>query len=200
MTMRQSMSLPLAALVTFALFWSMQYLIQITADGRPEIKDPPVIVLHRALEDSDVVPPKPQPKRPDLVDAPPPPPMTIADTVPGKDGTMGQIPVVQDAVVLTGPALGPSQDRDVMPIVTVAPQYPRPAVARGIEGWVQVEFTISKYGAVVNPVVIDHDPSSIFDRAALKAVQGWKYKPQIVNGEAVERHGVQVVITFELDK
>ena len=69
---------------------------------------------------------------------------------------------------------------------------------RGIEGWVAVEFTISKLGTVKNPRVIGSHPSSIFDRAALKAIRKWKYNPKIEDGEPVERPGVKVKLTFDL--
>jgi protein TonB len=74
------------------------------------------------------------------------------------------------------------------------------ASERGIEGWVEVEFTISKTGTVKNPVVMNSHPSSIFDRSALKAIRKWKYNPKIEDGEAVERSGVKVRLKFELNQ
>jgi len=65
---------------------------------------------------------------------------------------------------------------------------------------VAVEFTISKTGTVKNPRVIGNYPNSVFDREALKAIRKWKYNPKIENGEPVERPGVKVRLTFELDK
>ena len=42
------------------------------------------------------------------------------------------------------------------------------------------------------------DPQNVFDQAALNAIARWRYNPRIVNGEAVERVGVQTEIRFEL--
>jgi len=92
-----------------------------------------------------------------------------------------------------------SADGDYLPIVKVAPVYPRRAVDRGIEGYVIVEFTVTKTGAVRDPRVVEYDPSTIFNKAALDAALKFKYKPRIVNGEAIEVHGVLNKITFKLE-
>jgi protein TonB len=91
-----------------------------------------------------------------------------------------------------------ASDTDVVPIVRVQPQYPLRASERGIEGWVEVEFIISKLGTVKDPRVINSHPSSIFDRSALKAIRKWKYNPKIEDGEPVERPGVKVRLKFDL--
>jgi protein TonB len=90
-------------------------------------------------------------------------------------------------------------DRDVQPIVQVHPDYPQPAISRGVEGWVKVQFTITATGAVKDAFVIDASPRAVFDDAALKAIARWRYNPRIDNGTAVERVGMQTVIRFQLD-
>jgi protein TonB len=92
-----------------------------------------------------------------------------------------------------------SADGDYLPIVKVAPIYPSRAVDREIEGYVIVEFTVTKTGAVRNPRVVEYHPSTIFNRAALAAALKFKYKPRIVNGEPIEVHGVLNKITFKLE-
>ena len=76
-------------------------------------------------------------------------------------------------------------DRQLSPLVRVHPMYPQKAAQRGVEGWVEVEFTISKTGTVKDPKVVAAEPSRIFNRAALRAIRKWKYKPELVDGEAV---------------
>jgi protein TonB len=49
-------------------------------------------------------------------------------------------------------------------------------------------------------VVIDAEPSGIFDNAASIAVLRFKYKPRVVNGKAQMVRGVEHLITFKLDK
>jgi len=41
-------------------------------------------------------------------------------------------------------------------------------------------------------------PNSVFDSAAMKAAEKFKYKPKVIDGVPVETAGVQNKITFEL--
>jgi protein TonB len=91
-------------------------------------------------------------------------------------------------------------DRDVIPIVRVTPDYPQRAARHGIEGWVQIQFTVTTTGAVRDPVVVGAAPKGEFEDAALKAIARWRYNPRIDGGVAVERVGLQTVIRFELQK
>ena len=91
-----------------------------------------------------------------------------------------------------------ASDTDIVPIVRVNPQYPLRASERGIEGWVEVQFTISRAGTVKDPVVLNAKPQNMFNRAALRAIRKWKYNPKIEDGEPVERPGVKVRLTFQL--
>ena len=88
---------------------------------------------------------------------------------------------------------------DSLPIVTVAAVYPAQALARGMEGYVDVSFTVTTTGTVRNPVVIQ-STSSLFDRAAIQAVLKFKYKPGDVEGVPVEIPNVKARITFSIQK
>jgi protein TonB len=92
-----------------------------------------------------------------------------------------------------------SNDGDYLPIVKVAPIYPRRAQSRGIEGFVIVEFVVTKNGSVRDAKVVEAKPADIFDRAAVAATLKFKYKPRVVDGVAMEVAGVQNKITFEID-
>jgi protein TonB len=91
-------------------------------------------------------------------------------------------------------------DRDVVPLVRVEPDYPARASQRGIEGYVVVQFSITPAGTIKDPKVVEAKPEGMFDQAAIKAVSRWKYNPKIEEGVAVERVGVQVKLTFKLEK
>ena len=69
----------------------------------------------------------------------------------------------------------------------INPDYPPRALSRGLEGWVQVQFTITATGTVANAVVVNAEPKNIFDDAALKAIARWRYNPKVDGGVAVER-------------
>jgi protein TonB len=89
-------------------------------------------------------------------------------------------------------------DGEYMPIVQVAPQYPRRAAERGLEGFVLLEFVVTRQGTVRDPVVVESS-NSIFDRAAIDAVQRFRYRPRVIDGEPVEVPGVRFRITFNLE-
>lgn len=79
-------------------------------------------------------------------------------------------------VALTGGALaadGP--DREA--IERVAPEYPRGAERRGIEGSVRITYSVTPSGEVVNAEVVEATPAGVFDRAALSAIESWRYAP-----------------------
>lgn len=90
-------------------------------------------------------------------------------------------------------------DRGVRPIVRVPPRYPQTAASKGIEGWVKLSFTINEVGGVEAIEVLESEPSRIFDKAARKALSKWKYQPQIEQGQAIVRHGLSVILEFNLE-
>jgi protein TonB len=66
----------------------------------------------------------------------------------------------------------------------VEPQYPAIARAAHISGVVHLRAVIGKDGAVRELEVVDGNP--LLARAALVAVQNWRYQPTRLNGEPVE--------------
>lgn len=93
-----------------------------------------------------------------------------------------------------------SGDGEYLPIVKVAPIYPRRAQTRGISGYCIVEYTVTKTGSIRDPIAVDCQPSGIFDRASIKAATKFKYKPRVVDGEPIEVAGVQNKFTYELEQ
>jgi protein TonB len=193
----------IAAGITFGLFWLMQFLISMDSFRIDEAKRGRLIEFVRLKRDSDLeLKDRRLPDKKEQEEQPPPPDMNLSATPkPGQEVLAIATPTADfDLDISGGPHLGgPASDADVIPLVRVLPQYPPRASARGIEGWVLVEFTITAAGTVKNPVVIDADPPGIFNRAMLRAIRKWKYKPKIEDGVAVERHGVQVRQNFEID-
>lgn len=47
--------------------------------------------------------------------------------------------------------------------------------------------------------MVEADPEGIFDQAAMDAVLKFKYKPRVIDGEAVEVDGVRNRMTFEMN-
>ena len=94
---------------------------------------------------------------------------------------------------------GFSSDGEYLPIVKVAPIYPRRAQTRGIEGYCVVEYTVTITGGTRDPKVLDCS-SSMFASASLRASLKFKYKPRVIDGEPVEVTGVLNKFTYELER
>ena len=107
--------------------------------------------------------------------------INTAQASPGNIGAVGEI------------------STNVIPLVRIPPRYPMRAANRRIEGWVKVEFTITKEGTVKDPIVVASQPSAIFNRAALKAIRRWKFKAKVINNETFEQRAIQT-LQFKLSK
>jgi protein TonB len=70
----------------------------------------------------------------------------------------------------------------------VAPQFPDIARARGIDGWVDLEFVVGSDGAVSDVSVVGAQPVGIFEQAARDAVRHWRYQPVLHDGHGVSEH------------
>lgn len=60
-------------------------------------------------------------------------------------------------------------------LIGVEAIYPPAAAAAGIEGHVDVRFSISASGTVLAPEVVASEPRGVFEAAALAAVSRWRY-------------------------
>lgn len=81
----------------------------------------------------------------------------------------------------------------------MAPAYPARARERNLEGWVDLEFTVTKDGTTRDTVVRAAEPAGTFDRAALDAVRRWRYEPRVVGGAVVEQR-VETRLRFQLSQ
>jgi protein TonB len=107
-------------------------------------------------------------------------------------------PTVQAETNIGGPGAMNIAEGDYLPIVRVAPVYPARALSRGLEGYVDLSFTVTSTGTVKDPVIL-YSTSSLFERAALRAVLKFKYKPRVVDGVPVEVPNVKTRISFQIE-
>jgi protein TonB len=73
---------------------------------------------------------------------------------------------------------------------TVAPTYPSDALKKGIEGWVELAFTVMPNGGVDEIEVRNASPANVFDDAATKAIRQWRFEPVMRNGKAVPQRAM----------
>lgn len=190
----------LAGLVTFGLFYLMQSLIGVEGelDDSETIK---VVDFVRVKRTEEVKKKEREPPKKEKIDDTPPPPDLSLDQTTNMDGGGIGISANVDAGMSLDTGGGfslASADGDAVPMVRVPPQYPERALQRGTEGRVLVEFTISKSGSVKDAKVVAYEPSTVFNKAAIKAVLQWKYNPKIVDGKPVEQTGMRIAIPFRL--
>ena len=79
----------------------------------------------------------------------------------------------------------------------VAPRYPRAAQRRNASGYVDLAFTVTTAGTVADVQVTDSKPGTLFDNAAVEAVEQWEFQPAMENGQPIEKR-VAVRMSFAL--
>ena len=90
---------------------------------------------------------------------------------------------------------------DYLPVVKVAPIYPHRALVHGIEGYCVVQYTVTRQGTIRDPFVIENQcTNSMFHRPSLQAALKFKYKPRVIDGQAVEVPGVQNKFTYVIEE
>lgn len=195
--------IPQAALITLLLLVLMVSLIEFAdknLDQKKRIKLPDIFMPDVEIEIQRIIE---KPEKPEVDETPPPEiPEQQFDKIDG-NAAVGQVAAPDKIRAKLELDIGEglkATDGEYLPIVKVAPQYPRRALNRGIEGYVIIEYTVTKLGTVKDPVVVEAKPETIFNEAAIKSTLRYKYKPRIVNGEAVEVSGVRTKINFELEE
>jgi protein TonB len=191
-----------AAIVTFSLQMVMVSLIQFAdhrIDKSTAVKLPDIFMPKAEMQVQRSVE---KPEKPELDETPPPDvPEQAFDQVDGNAevGALGAPSQITASLDLSIGAGLSASDGEYLPIVKVAPTYPRGALSRGLEGDVVLEYTVTKQGSVRDPVVIESS-SAIFDKAAIDSALRYKYKPRVVDGEAIEVPGVRTRVKFRLNK
>jgi protein TonB len=190
-------------IVTAALFWTMQYLIETADRELNEGASGSLVDFVRLKRDESIQRRHLKPKKPPPPDAPPPQPPTpqLDNLNPNAEKiAISAAPVETDIEMSGGFSLGVGEG-DYLPIVKVAPIYPQRALSRGIEGYCVVQYTVTRQGTIRDPFVIeDQCTSSLFHRASIQAALKFKYKPRVLDGQAVEVPGVQNKFTYEIEE
>ena len=187
--------------ITLSLFWVMQYLIATADRSLNEDAAGNLLDFVRVKRDETVKQRQLKPKKPPPPDSPPPQPPTPQLenlSANAEKIAISEVPVETDIEMTGGFSLGVGEG-DYLPIVKVAPIYPNRALSRSIEGFCVVQYTVTRQGTVKDPTVVESQcTSSLFHSASINAALKFKYKPRIMDGEAVEVPGVQNKFTYEI--
>jgi protein TonB len=87
--------------------------------------------------------------------------------------------------------------RAPLKLVDVKPVYPASMRDAGKEGVVPIQAFIAEDGSVTSARVLTAQVHPDFARAALEAVQQWRFQPTLLNGKPVEVV-MNVSVTFSL--
>jgi protein TonB len=95
---------------------------------------------------------------------------------------------------------GAPTDNQLVIAIGFPPEYPSRALARGVEGFAVVGFSVSASGSVYDAYILESEPNTLFDRSSLKAINKFKYKPRKEGGRAVSTTGQRYMFTYKLDE
>ncbi|MEE2567372.1 energy transducer TonB [Hyphobacterium marinum] len=198
---RLVVGIPIAAIVTFALFMLMRVLIftdvAFDEEERPDLRfdiNPEVERLNARSRDTSI-------EDVNRVDPPPPPPQIErqAADLPTESLTtiVGRIPEFEAPQLNNNNVSFNVSDRNAQPLVRIPPNYPPRAAERGLEGTCTMQFDVTPDGTPTN-IVATSCTSSMFERASIRAVERWRYSPKVENGVPVARRGVVTDIEFRM--
>ena len=199
---RKTLCLIPAAAVVFGLFWTLQGMIRVATTPPAmhdqmhmvdfvRIKKEQTLVKKNRLKPKKPVPKK-QPKKPKI---------DIKKEIQPEEKPLLQakididLPIDLSAVSALGDAYVSGSGRhdvstSVLPLSTIEPIYPKRAKMMKKEGYVKLEFTITAFGTVKDVEIVDSQPAKIFDTSAKNALLKWKFKPKVVENQAVEQRAV----------
>ena len=190
--------------IAAALFWVMQYMIETTDRQLDEAGSTHLVDFVRLRRDETVHRRELKPRKPPPPQSPPQLPSTpqLESLNPNAQTIAISAAPVETDIEITGAgfSLGVGEG-DYLPIVKVAPIYPQRALVRGIEGYCVVQYTVTRQGTIRDPFVIeDQCTNSMFHRPSLQAALKFKYKPRVIDGQAVEVPSVQNKFTYVIEE
>ena len=88
---------------------------------------------------------------------------------------------------------------NAQPLERANPTYPLAALRQGQEGWVMLSFVISRAGEVGELMIEDSSGVPVLEKAAMDAVEDWRYSPAMQSGQPTEQAMVKTRIEFHLE-
>ena len=203
--MRYSASMMAAIGICFITFLGMAFLV-----STPKYTKSPTLEMISFSKVADMTPPaiehttrKPPPKKEKVKQPPSIKPLEITQsdqrpTVPIQPTrSKGKLLALPKTDMPTLPYAGTdgdvSRDGDLKQMFMIQPMYPPQAARNKIEGWVEVEFTVTALGTVTNAKIINSKPRRVFDVATLRALRKSKFKPLMVDGKPQAQKAVQII-------
>ncbi len=184
------------------LTWFMHQLIASSQQRLDESNRAHMVDFVRLKRDESSAVKERKPMRPTPAEAPPAP---AAPQSNQSDTTIAvssaELPLgIGDNLSIGGLGMSGS-DGEYLPIVKVAPIYPKRAALRGTEGSCLVTYSVTANGSTRDVAVVeDQCTDAVFYRSSVEAAKKFKYKPRVIDGEAIEVHNVSNRFIYELDE
>ncbi|WP_089728953.1 energy transducer TonB [Modicisalibacter muralis] len=160
----------------------------------PTPETPPLEVskvpLDTRLPELTAIEPEPEPEPEPQPESPPQPAPEPAQPSPSPSQALAR---TNEAPSEQSGGGAPSSAQGVIdspqPTSRIPPEYPSRALRRGLEGYVEVRFTILPDGSVDADSlrVIDAQPRHTFERAAMQAISRWQFSESAGTREARQR-------------
>ena len=198
MIIRYASAVTSGIFMTLTLFYAMQSLIAMDPFDPVDTPKRVRLIFEPTIVDAPLVPTDftSYKKLFDPIEPPPPRPGPIE----------GGDKIVVGHPAAPAPAPGPStlvrnfmHDGPLVALVRVEPAYPARAAQQNLEGYVTVQFDVFANGTVGNITVVDSS-HSIFERAAIRATQKFRFRARVVDGVALATRGVQNRFVFRMDR
>ncbi len=137
-------------------------------------------------------------------------PSTAAASVAAETPAAAPAPAPVVATPAPSPAVAPpprpvaaqpaasGANSDVGITTSAALTYPQQAARNRVEGWVEVEFTVTAEGQVEGARVLRSDPPRVFDREAVRSIERSTFRARVENGTPVNAT-LRRRIEFRLD-
>ncbi len=119
------------------------------------------------------------------------------ESVSGADSVSGSLKAEVDRAFARRESARVISASEMLATKIIPPVYPRSAIRRGQEGWVQVEFTVLADGSTSDVEVVSASPEEVFDRASVQAVTQWQFRPRVFRGAPIDQR-VTTKINFNL--
>ncbi len=190
-----------AALIAVSLFLLMIYLISDDFEAKEQLEQLDFEINPKAEEIERRTRSVQRATRSQNIETPPPAPRieTEAASKPKEAiaSITGAVPEFE------APRLDPNDikiavsDRDAQPLVRMPGKVPDRALRDGKSGHCRMRFDVNTSGAPFN-IVAYSCTHSMFERESIRATSKFKYRPKIVDGNAVEMRGVETKITYRV--
>lgn len=194
-------SILVGTLIAFFLTWFMSFLIS-TGHNKLDESDRVHLLDFVRIQPNENVQTKDRlPRRPDQTPPPEAPEAPAQESQGSAENlSVASLPTGVGADLNLGIGFG-AQDGEYLPIVKIAAVYPIAARQRRLEGTCLTTYTVTKSGSVKDVSIVPGECThSIFEKVSVEAARKFKYKPRVVNKEAIKVPGVYNQFIFTMEK